>query len=421
MSLDAHEMPTTTRPPLSRGRQLRILLIIAAVALVIIFVSQVLGWFAHREAPATAPLPAGTVQLTPAQRAGLHFVAAQPTDGADVTTATGMITADETQSTPVFLPYSGQITQVMVDTGSAVQRGQPLLRVKTGDIVDARNTFFAGLAQRTSAQALLRVAQANVHRQEELFKTAGGALKDYQQAQSDLVTAQSAVRTANASVGAARDKLVIFGKTPEEIGQLESVREASDVHAETTLYAPISGIISARAASVGQYVAAGGDKPVLTIANPSRVWLIAQLPESDAARVHVGDPVEVTTAAYPGRIFGATIDNIAAGLDPATHRLPVRASIANPDRALKPAMFADFTIRRPGSQSVALAVPADAVIHEGDTARVWVDAGGSKVESRVVRTGDSRDGMVKILAGLTPGTRVVTRGALFVNEAGLGE
>ncbi|WP_447407629.1 efflux RND transporter periplasmic adaptor subunit, partial [Clostridium perfringens] len=84
-----------------------------------------------------------------------------------------------------------------------------------------------------------------------------------------------------------------------------------------------------------------------------------QVAESDASDVHVGDAVTVTTPALPGRTFYATIDLVGAALDPQTHRLPVRASIANPDGALKPQMFASFAIRS-RRQGEAIRVPAAA-------------------------------------------------------------
>jgi cobalt-zinc-cadmium efflux system membrane fusion protein len=172
--------------------------------------------------------------------------------------------------------------------------------------------------------------------------------------------------------------------------------------------------------SAGQYVSQGGDKPVMTITDPAQVWLVAQIAESDASAVHLGDAVTVTTPALPGRSFHATIDLVGAALDPQTHRLPVRATIANPDRALKPQMFASFSIQRP-QRGMALRVPVAAVIHEGDAARVWVVRPDGLLQARTVTAGDAQDGTIAVLAGLRPGERIVTSGALFVNEAGLGE
>lgn len=385
----------------------------------------VLGrWLLGTEPPAPRPLPPGEVQLSDEQMQGLAVVPVGAGDDWQRTSATGDIAADDTLSTPVFMPYGGQVTEVFVQAGARVAAGQPLLRVRTGDVVDARNQLFAATAARASASAQVRLAEANLARQKAIYETAGGAFKDYQQAQNDLVAAQSTLRNAESQLGAARDKLAIFGKTGAEIRRLESARDISGIHAETVLHAPIAGVVATRSVSAGQYVTAGGAAPVLTIANPARVWLVAQLAEGDGPRVHLGDPVDVTVSALPGRTFHATIDTIAAALDPQTHRLPVRATIANPDGALKPQMFASFTIRHampalPGHAGAT--VPASAVIHEGDAARVWVVIGKGHLRAQPVVVGDSANGEVKVLKGLAPGMKVVSAGSIFVNEAGLGQ
>jgi cobalt-zinc-cadmium efflux system membrane fusion protein len=381
----------------------------------------VIAGISHFMTPAPAPdQPAanGRFHPTPDQLQTFGLVRVGSGLESDSLAATGMISVDEDHSTPVLLPYSGQVTQVLVEAGDRVTQGQALLKIATSDFVDARNTLFSAAATRASALSALSLAQATARRQEAIFKEAGGAEKDYRQAQSDLIAAQSAARSAEAALGAARDRLAILGKSQQEIAALEHAGEVEGVRAETTLHAPVSGLVASRTVAPGQYVGAGGDKPVLVIADPGRVWLVAQLAESDAATVKLGDAVDVTTPALPGRVFHARIDNVAAQLDPVSHRLPVRATVANPDGALKPQMFASFVIHT-RSESGAMLVPASAVIHEGDTARVWVlDRDGSLV-GRSVTVAEGGLGKVRILSGLKPGERIVTAGAIFVNEAGV--
>lgn len=413
-------------PALTRNQQMRILgLAVLAVVLIIALVIGLRALFNRPEAPPPA-LPAGQLQLTGQQMASLKIEKVRADDGYDRTGASGQIAVDETRSTPVFLPYSGQVLKVPVQNGAHVRQGDVLLRIRTSDIVDARNSLFSAQAQQASAASQLRVAQENANRADQLYRTAGGALKDLQQAKNDLVNAQSAQRIADSAVGAARDKLVVFGKTPAEISRLSGAGGIAGIHADTNLRAPIGGVVVTRSVAEGQFVTGGATQPVFVIADLSKVWLVAQVAESEAARVHLGDHVAVTTTAYPGRTFDAVIDNVAAQIDPVTHRLTVRATIANPDGALKPQMFADFTIRsaeaenEPASARQRLmSVPVDAVIHEGDTERVWVYVGKGRVIARTVRTGESHDGRVTILSGLRSGESVVSAGALFVNEAGL--
>ena len=415
---DHHILPLPSTHRLSARAQRR-LLGLAVLAILLIFgLTASIHWLATPTEPPRQALPPGILRVTPDELAQLSIeTVGYRSDPGDVD-ATGMISVDEDHSTPIVLPYSGQVGEVLVQAGQHVERGQPLLKIASSDFVDARNTLFAAAAQRATAMAQLSTISENEKRQAAIYQTAGGALKDFRQAQSDLVTAQSAVRSADAALGAARDKLALLGKSPAEVQRLEAAGEVAGIYAETTYHAPVSGVVATRDVAPGQYVSAGGDKPLMTIADLGRVWLIAQVAESDAASVRLGDPVDVTTPAYPGRVFHAVIDNVGAALDPATHRLPVRATVANPDLALKPQMFASFAIQRHRGGS-AILVPAAAVIHEGDTARVWIAGKGGLLHARTVVVTDSVDGWDKIGAGLKPGERVVTAGAIFVNEAGL--
>jgi cobalt-zinc-cadmium efflux system membrane fusion protein len=405
---------------LDNRAQLRIVGL-AALALVVA-VLLVIGGRAllSPRASVEPPLPPGAFRPTAEQLAQLKVEPVQVGVNAELVRASGSISADGDHSTPILLPFSGQVLDVMVEPGQRVVRGQPLLRIASPELVDARNALLTASAQQVSASEALVLAQANVERQKAIYQTAGGALKDYLQSQADLVTAQSNVRTAASALRTARDRLDLFGKSAAETRALEG--PGKGLGSPATLYrAPVSGIIADRSVAPGQFVTAGGTSPLMTITDPARVWLVAQLAESDADNVHLGDRVTVTTPALPGRRFDATIDNIAAALDPVSHRLPVRATIANPDGALKPQMFASFVIGRTVSGGAGVLVPATAVIHEGDTARVWVRGRDGLFYGRKVMTGTTEGGFTRIVRGLAQGDRVVTSGALFVNEAGLDQ
>lgn len=408
-----HEVePLPPAPTLDRPRQLRVLAIVAGVLVALYLLFRLLHAGSAPAEPPSAPAAAGAFRPTRDQLAQMKVeMVGDAADDREVD-ATGVIGVDEDHSTPVLLPYSGQVAQVYVQAGQHVTQGQPLLQVASGDIVEARNALSAAAAQHATAEAQLKIANDNAARQQAIYQTAGGALKDFRQAQADQAAAQASLRTADAAVSAARDKLALFGQATGGV--------PAGVSSSTVYRAPVSGVIATRDVAPGQYVGAGGDKPIMTIADLGRVWLIAQLPESDVAAVHVGDRVEVETPAYPGRRFDARIDNVAAQLDPATHRLPVRATVANPDGALKPQMFARFSIRRASNPGEAIRVPTAAVIHEGDGARVWVLMPDGTLHSRDVQIADMNDQTTTIAAGLNRGERIVTAGAIFVNEAGSG-
>jgi cobalt-zinc-cadmium efflux system membrane fusion protein len=406
--VESNSLPETRRLA-SRAQAMLVGAILIAVVAILALIFLVKAMLAPEPVPDT-PLPPGAFRPTQQQMAQLQFATVQGGANVELVRASGSIQADGDHSTPIVLPFSGQVLQVLVEPGQRVTRGQPLLRIASPELIDARGTLLAAGAQRASAAEALRIAQGNLTRQKAITETAGGAMKDYLQAQADFAAAQSAARQADSAQRAAQDRLALFGRT-----------EGVGTSAYTVYRAPVSGIVADRAVAPGQFLSSGNATPVMTITDPARVWLVAQLAESEAANIRVGDQVVVTTPALPGREFTATIDNVAAGLDPTTHRLPVRATIANSEGVLKPQMFAAFTIRRPVDAGKGVLVPAVAVIHEGDTTRVWVRAKDGLLYGRPVQIGDTDGGLTRVLSGLYPGDRIVAKGALFVNEAGLGE
>jgi len=168
-----------------------------------------------------------------------------------------------------------------------------------------------------------------------------------------LIAAENTVRADEIALHTVRRRLRILGKTDDEIASLEA-QPTQKLNAVTIVTAPIAGTITQRQVGIGQYVASlanGATTPVYTISDLSTVWLIANVREVDTPSMHVGHSVEVRVLAYPGHVFKAKISWVAPSIDPNTHRLPVRADVENPDGALKPGMFADFSIitgrRRP--------------------------------------------------------------------------
>ena len=182
-----------------------------------------------------------------------------------------------------------------------------------------------------------------------------------------------------------------------------------------TVVAPIGGVVVDRQVGPGQYVQAGGGTPVFTIADPSSVWLLANVRETDAGSVQLGQAVEVHVLAYPARTFKARVTYVAALVDPVTHRLPVRAAIENPDGALKPEMFANFRILT-SDASNSPAVPQEPWCTRGMRRMCGWSRDDGLLAYRAIRTGRSNDGLVEVLEGLKAGERIVTKGGLFIDQ-----
>jgi cobalt-zinc-cadmium efflux system membrane fusion protein len=368
--------------------------------------------------PAKSADPPGTFRPTQLQWRGLKLAPVTMMTFRPEQVTEGTIAVDDDLTTPVFSHYSGRVTKVIAMLGDVVAPGAPLFVIHASEFVQAQNDLITALANLQSARSQLKMAQTTEKRTHELYLAQGGALKDWQQAQTDLITAQNTVRSDEIALHAVRSRLRILGKTDEEISSLEA-EPTQNLNPVSVVTAPVRGTVTQRQIGVGQYInseAAGATNPVYTISDLSTVYLIANVREVDSPLMRLGLPLEVRVLAYPDRVFNGKVSYVAPSIDPNTHRLPVRADVENPDGALKPGMFTNFSIIT-GEASTAPAVPQEAIVYEGESARVWVAGDGDTLALREIQTGGTSDGMVEVRAGLSAGEEVVTSGTVFIDRA----
>jgi len=421
-------MENFRRTPVARVLARRTqLLIVAGIALIVAGIfsigsltSRFVMAKSNAEAPETqlATTP-GTFRPTDAQWESLKIVQVQLTSFQAEHTTEGKIANDDDTTTPVFSPYSGRVTKLFAKAGDYVKQSAPLLAVQASEFVQGQNDLISAVAALNTARAQLNLARTNEKRQHDLYDSKGGALKDWQQSQVDLATAEGSVRSGEIALAAVRNRLRILGKSDAEITAIENAPDRLSMNSEAIVYAPIGGTVTQRQVGLGQYInsaASGASNPVFSIGDMSKVWLLANVREADAPSMQLGQAVEVHVLAFPERMFKAKLTYVAAAIDPNTHRLPVRAEVENPDGALKPEMFANFSIIT-GNAVTAPAVPEEAVVYEGQTARVWVAGKDKSLGLRQIQTDRTQDGMVEVLGGLQPGESVVTSGSLFIDRA----
>src|SRR5215472_6777947 len=295
----------------------------------------------------------------------------------------GKIAVNEDSSTPIFSPYAGRVTKLLVKPSDVVERGQSLFIIEATDTVQALNDFVAALNALNTALSKLNLAQIVEKRQDDLYSGKAVPLKDWQQAQADLTAAQNDVRTAETTVEAAHNRLRILGRSEEQITTFQRTRQIS---AETPIYSPIGGTVVQRKIGPGQFINTGASDPAFVIGDLSTVWLTAFVRESEAADVKPGQDIDFTVLALPGRTFKARVDYVAAAIDPSTRRLLVRATIDNKEGLFKPEMFASVTIYA-GADHKSVGVPKQALIYEGERVRLWVAGDGKSLELREIQTG----------------------------------
>jgi len=356
----------------------------------------------------------GAFRPSETQWASMKLAAVRQVAFRDERATDGKIALNEDTTTPVFSPYSGRVSRLIAKPGEHVDAGAPLFAVEASEFVQGQNDLVTAVAGVEKTKSRVDLAKTVEKRQRELLAIRGGALKDLEQAQSDLIGTQGDLRSAEIALAAVRNRLRILGRSDADIDRLEKVDK---IGAEAIVNAPIGGTVIQRKVGLGQYINVGATDPVFTVGSLDTVWLIANVRESDAPRMKVGQPVEVSVLAYPKRIFNAKLTYVAPALDATTRRLPVRAEITNPGRELLPEMFATFRIIS-GDARMGAAVPADAVIYEGAQARVWVARPDQKVVvSRSIEVGDTVNGLVEVRKGLQIGETVVASGTLFIDRA----
>src|SRR5712672_1438416 len=373
--------------------------------------------------------PQGHSEVSSQSRKGLQRYTPTPAEWASLTiqpvterafraehVTEGKIAIDEDRSTPVFSPYAGRVTKLLVRPGDAVVKGQPLFVIEAADNVQAQNDFIGAMTSMNKAKSALDLAQLQDKRARDLFEGKAVPLKDYQQSQATLIQAQNDLRSSQTALEAARNKLRILGLTDEAISTFQ---EKGRINPETTIFAPIAGTVVQRKIGPGQYVNAGASDPVYVIGDLSTVWMTAFVRESDCASVAVGQEVTFNVLALPGRPLSARLNYAATAIDPATRRLLVRATIDNKDGMLKPEMFANVTLYS-ASDHPAVGVPKQALIYESDQVRIWVAHEDKSIELRQIKPGLINGDLVEVIGNLKPGEQIVTKGSLFIDRAASG-
>jgi len=354
----------------------------------------------------------GYLKLTAVQRNSLSIETVAPQVFREELVTEGKVAVDEDHSTSIFSPYAGRVTSMLVGPGDAVEKGQPLFVLEAADAVQAQNEFMNAAGQLNKARSQATLAASVERRLHNLYEAKATSLREWQQAQADLVAAQNDLESSKITLEAMRNRLRMLGKTDTEIGTFQ---QTGVITPDAAVFAPLSGTVISRRMGPGQYIAAGANDPVFVVGDLSTVWLVAYIRESDASKVRVGQPIRFNVLAHPGREYEARIAYVATSIDPQSRRREVRATIANPDAALAPGMFATVSVAVKESGPEA-AVPREAVIYEAGRTHVWVENDDGSMELRAIRLGLTSGRMIQVLEGVAIGERFVTKGNLFIER-----
>jgi Cu(I)/Ag(I) efflux system membrane fusion protein len=280
--------------------------------------------------------------------------------------AVGHVAVDERRLAQVRTKFDGFVEQLYVNfTGDAVRRGQPLMSIYSPDVLSTENELI--LAVGSGAQ----------------FR---GALEE-----------------------AARRRLLLWDMAP---GDIDRVARTGKPIRSIVLRSPADGVVLTKNVVAGTRVMP--TDTLYEIGDLSRVWILADIHESDLPRIRTGQMAQVSLTSVPGRSWLGRVTFVSPTLDPATRTAKVRIELDNPGGILKPDMFADVVLQEPIGAVVS--VPDSAVLQTGTRAIVFVSRGDGEFEPRQVVTGSKTDGFYEIRSGVAPGEKVAVDANFLIDS-----
>ena len=332
------------------------------------------GLLAPAAAPAGGVPGLAVVDITPerVQMIGVRTAIVERRSGAGRLELVGFVSPAEGSLRRVQLRVSGWIEKLYVDqTGSRVSVGQPLVTIYSPELFQSEQEFLIAIGDR------------------------------------DTMTGM--VMHNDGAASAARQRLGLLGVPDDEIARLERERTAST---RVTLRSPAGGTVLERGVSAGQYVSA--DTPLLTLADLSHVWVLADLYEMDLGRVKVGDVATFTADGLPGRSFAGRVEFASPTVSTTTRTLKLRITLADAGGVLRPGMYGRVVVEARGA--AMLQVPGEAVVSTGEEDYVFLAHAGGRFEPRRVTVRRLEGERAEVLAGLAAGDTVVASASFLIDS-----
>jgi membrane fusion protein, heavy metal efflux system len=299
------------------------------------------------------------------------------------------VEADPSRTVKVMPPVTGRVTELKVQLGGRVVQGQEIAVIDSSDLAQAYSDI-------EKARSTVTLTKKALDRQLNLEKAGGAAIKDREQAQSDYAQAVSELERSQS-----RLRAIGIPAEQKEESRLLSVK------------APVSGSVIDLQAAPGAFLN-DPTAAMMTIANLETIWVTANVPEKDIAFVFPGQTVKVTFRSYPDEVFTGKVLFVSDVVESDTRRNKVRIAFDNPDRILKPNMFADASFVAPAVSR--LMVPTSALLMTNDATSVFVEVSDWAFERRNVEIAYQEGSAAAVKSGLRPGERVVVKGAVRLND-----
>jgi cobalt-zinc-cadmium efflux system membrane fusion protein len=350
----------------------------------------------------------GIVHLTAEeiQRGGIEVKPVARVDFRIIRDFPGTVVPNQHAVAEITTLVRGRVVDVYVDLGQEVKGGALLAILYSSELGLAQSAYLKAVAH-------LYVAERAFSRAQSLLEEKVIGLAEMQRREGEMISARAEKRES-------QDRLRLLGMSNEQIARLD--REQT-IQSHVPIVAPFDGRVIVRNLTKGEVVET--TEKLFVVADLSQVWVIANIPEKDIPYIHQdqlknGQMVEVIVTTYPDQVFHGKITYVGDVLDPATRTMRLRLELPNPDRKLKPEMYATIRVYSDPEKNV-LVVPESAIQRERDRRFVFVQRDPQTFEARDVKLGQSSGDMVKILDGLKEGESIVTQGAFVLKSELLEE
>ncbi len=299
----------------------------------------------------------------------------------------GEVSYDENKVVKIFPNASGQVISVRVSLGDQVRRGETLAVISSADV--AGN--YADLAAANSDAA---IAEKEFRNAEQLYKNGISSEKDFIQQKLEYDKALNAVQKVQMQIS-------INGGGRTRAG------------GSYIITSPADGFVVEKNITAGSFIRNDNNQNLFTISNMQDVWVWANVFETDIQKIKAGQPAEVRTLAYPGKVFRGKVDQVNSVLDPLSKAMKIKIVLPNAGMLLKPQMFTNITLDEKESEK-ALEIPGSAIISDGGQNYVVVYRDNFNAEAREVHVLKVSGTKTYIAGGLSEGERVISKNEILI-------
>lgn len=376
----------------------KFLLSLTSFAAAAVMLLAVAGCSDEPAVAATPPrLPAGVVKPEANLQQTLNVAPVATSAFSEMLRVAGRIDFDEQRVARIGASVTGRVTDLYAVLGQEVKAGQVLARLHSSELGAAQMAFLKAEAQ-SDLQA------RNAERARQLFAADVIGRGELQRRESELAIASAEMR-------AYRDQLRVLGMSQPAIADLA---KNGSINSYSPVFSSVSGTVVERSVAQGQVVQPAD--ALYTVADLSRVWVVAEVPEQQAAQVAEGQNVDIEVPSIgngAGRITGKLI-YVGRTVNPQSRTVLVRTELDNREGRLKPAMLASMLIA--GKPEARLVVPEAAVVRDGNDEFVYVEQPGTQYRLTKVKLGAESDGMRVVQGGVKAGDRIVVEGAFHLDN-----